>query len=58
MKNPPLVYGIVLLAAAVGLHFLAPRLDRYYVPSAATAEILLAIVALVLLISSALYRKN
>lgn len=58
MKNPPLIYGIVIFAAAVGLHFLAPRLDRYYAPSAATAEILLGILALVLLLSSVMYRKN
>jgi hypothetical protein len=58
MRNPPLLFGLVTLAGAVGLHFTADRFDSASAATAATAEVLLGVMAIVLLLSSALYRKS
>lgn len=58
MRNPPLLFGILALAGAIGLHVAAVRMDGSTAATAATAEVLLGATAIVLLLSSALYRKS
>ncbi|MEX2188676.1 MAG: hypothetical protein WD875_17845 [Pirellulales bacterium] len=58
MRNPPLLFGIVALAGAVTLHFAAADFDQSTAATAATAEVLLGAMAIVLLLASVLYRKS
>jgi hypothetical protein len=58
MKNLPLVFGTLIFAAAVALHFLGPQLGRNLAPTVATAEILMGVLGIVLLLSSLFYRKR
>jgi hypothetical protein len=58
MKNLPLIFGTVIFAAAVALHYFGPRMGRGLAPVTATAEILLGILGLVLLLSSVFYRSR
>jgi hypothetical protein len=58
MKNLPLVFGTLIFAAAVALHYFGPGMGRGLAPVLATAEILLGILGLVLLLSSLFYRTR
>ncbi len=58
LRNPPLLFGVLALAAAVGLHFAADTFDRSTATTAATAEVLLGVMAILLLLASVLYRKS
>ncbi len=58
LRNPPLLFGIATLGAAVALHFAAMSWEGSAAASAATAEVLLGALGILLLLGSLMYRKG
>lgn len=58
LRNPPLLFGIATLGAAIALHFAAASWNSTAASSAATAEVLLGALGLLLLVGSLMYRKG
>jgi hypothetical protein len=58
LRNPPFLFGIATLGAAIALHFVAAGWNSTAASSAATAEVLLGAMGILLLVGSLMYRKH